>query len=463
MILRLNGDYWLRGWKGASCGLVHNLTKQVTFYTPQDFQLLLLCDGISDLDESLLSDQEQQMLRNYLDQGILEICDKESPLDEEQVYRVFSNRFVRFVLWSVTGRCNFQCRHCYMDAPNGMLGEITHEEAISIIDQMADCGIYDIALTGGEPLVRSDIRELISRISERGMKISQIYTNAWLVDEELLDYLEGVGQKPEFNISFDGLRWHDWMRGVEGAEAKVLDVIRLCQRRGFSTGVEVSLHKDSLESLRDTVRLMGSLNTRLKVGSIMNTELWQKKGQGKSLTEEEYFRAMIDYIPEFFEDGMPADVVLGSVIQLRKGSSEYRVIAEKYDGTESCLDHRMCGAARMTAYISPEGRLLPCLPITSWDGQDRFPRIQEIGLKAGLTDGFYMNFVNGRIRELFEKNETCDRCEYKLRCGGGCRAIALEEGDDPYGCDTKQCFFWKNGYVDIIREVTETAIEKYCK
>jgi len=463
MMIRRQDDYILRGWKGASCAVVNRTNGRAEFFSPAQFGVLLLADGKTQINEQQLSENESKLLRELLEKGVLTVCDAPSPLDPEQAYSIYNNRYVQTVLWSVTGRCNFRCRHCYMDAPAGQLGEISHEEALSFIDQMAECGIFDIALTGGETFVRQDIRDLIVHLTEKGIHISQIYTNGWLVNEQILDFLSSIGQRPEFNISFDGVGWHDWMRGVPGAEERVIRTIRLCQEKGFPTGVEACLHRKSVASLRETVRLMGSLNTHIKVGSVMNTELWKQNSEGNTLTDSEYLEEMLRYIPQFFEDGMPANLTLGAVIKLRKGSTDHKIIAEKHDGTEACLEKRMCGAARMCAYITPDGRLLPCMPMTSWPGYTQFKRIQDVGLRSGLTDGFYMNFVNGKIKELLARNEKCNRCEYKLRCGGGCRATALSQENDLYGSDPLQCLYWKNGYVDRIREVTEEAIRKYCK
>lgn len=88
--------------------------------------------------------------------------------------------------------------------------------------------------------------------------------------------------------------------------------------------------------------------------------------------------------------------------------------------------------------------------------------VQDIGLKQGLNDSFYMDIVDSRVKDLLAVNPTCNDCDYKYHCGGGCRAIALSETGDLMGCDNTQCILWKEGYIDRIREVTEAAIAKYC-
>ncbi|WP_289466325.1 radical SAM protein, partial [Klebsiella pneumoniae] len=70
-------------------------------------------------------------------------------------------RYIRTAHWSITGRCNYRCKHCYMSAPDAKLGELSHETIMSIVQQLIDCGIYQVSLTGGEPLVRKDFMEIV--------------------------------------------------------------------------------------------------------------------------------------------------------------------------------------------------------------------------------------------------------------------------------------------------------------
>src|SRR5699024_8395038 len=97
----------------------------------------------------------------------------------------------------------------------------------------------------------------------------------------------------------------------------------------------------------------------------------------------------------------------------------YSIIAEPYDGTDKCLNCYMCDSARWSCYITPEGRLLPCMPMTSTVEQNKFPKIQDIGLKYGLSDSCYMSFIDGKIKDLLASNTECNDCPYRYKCGGG--------------------------------------------
>lgn len=100
--------------------------------------------------------------------------------------------------------------------------------------------------------------------------------------------------------------------------------------------------------------------------------------------------------------------------------------------------------------------------MTSCKNQDAFPLVQDIGLKKGLSDSFYMDIVGGRVKDLLAVNSKCAACAHRYLCGGGCRAAALEQTGDLMGSDGDQCILWNEGYVERIRETAESAIAKYC-
>ena len=464
MFYRLKSDYALRGWEKMSWVLVKRPENAVQPLTQEKFQVLILCDGQTDLSDSLLNETFRRTLKQCEEEGIVESCSSAQPLAPYQYYQYYNNRHVGSVFWSVTGRCNYRCRHCFMDAPDAALGELSTEEALALIDQMAACGVLHVDITGGEPFVRKDFWQLIDHLLSYKIVIGKIYTNGWLLNEKVLDEFEQRGMKPAFSLSFDGVGWHDWMRGVKGAEQAALRALKLCKDRGFKTDVEMCIHRGNLDCLPQTIQALCEAGvTDLKVSGVAPTELWENNSEGNALTPQEYTEAMIQYIPKYFQAGQPMNLTLSGVVVLRK-DQPYKIVPEPYDGTEKCLNCHMCGATRWACYITPEGRLLPCMPMTASPEQERFPKVQDIGLRQGLSDSYYMEFVNGRVKDLLEANKECGECPYRFRCGGGCRANALLDGNhELMGCDRTMCMLWKGGYVDRIRQVTEAAIEKYGK
>ena len=463
MFYKLKSNYLLRGWEGNAWILIQRPQNHSWRLTAEQFQALMLCDGETELSNDWLDESIRQELKQLTEDGLIEVSSSASPLRPEQYYKYYHNRYVERVFWSVTGRCNFRCRHCYMDAPDAALGELSTEEAFDLIDQMAECGVQNVDITGGEPFVRKDFWQLVDRILSRKMVINQVYTNGWLLDDSILDKFESRGLKPEFSISFDGVGWHDWMRGVPGAEEATLRAFDLCKKRGFYATASVCIHRGNVSSLPQTIEALRTVGvTEAKTSNVDMTDLWRCHSEGNAMTQQEYMDAMIPYITWYYEAGHPIeDLEFGGIARLRKDAPG-ELSARYYDGTEACMDCYLCGATRKSCYITPEGRLLPCMPMTASPEQSKFPRVQDIGLQKGLSDSYYMQFVNGRVKDLFAANQECAGCSYRYKCGGGCRAAALTGADhDLMGCDRDMCMFWKNHYDERILQTIREAEAKY--
>ncbi len=463
MFYKLKSAYVLRGWQGKTGVMVRRPDNAVKFLSNVELQTLMVCDGETELTDDLLNDAMRKVLQEYQTKGFIERCEKPTALEADQYYRYYHNRYVQNIFWSITGRCNYRCRHCYMDAPEGALGELSTEQAFDLIDQMADCGVLRVDITGGEPFVRRDFWRLVDRILSYNMVVGKIYTNGWLLNEKVLDEFERRGIKPDISISFDGVGWHDWMRGVSGAEEAALRALQLCKERGFVTDVEMCVHRGNKDTLPQTIEALRAVGVKnIKLGNVAQTPLWQCNSQGNALTNQEYVEAMLPYITWYYQEGQPIQhLMLSSIIDLNK-NQPYKIIAEHYDGTEKCLDCYMCNAVRYASYITPEGRLLPCMPMTASPEQERFPLVQDIGLQHGLSDSYYMQFANGRVKDLLAANAECASCPYRLKCGGGCRATALLGGSRQLmGCDRTMCLLWKGGYVERIRQTAEKARAAY--
>ncbi len=428
------------------------------------FETLMLCDGVSELQD-YMTEEMKDIISHFEQEHIICQVDHDQPITEEQKYKYFNNRFVSSVYWSITGKCNCKCRHCFVDAPNGKFGELTTEEAIDIIDQLADCGVTMVDLSGGEPFVRKDIWYLIDQMTEHNIGIGQVYTNGCLLDEYTLDQFDRRLLYPEFVISFDGLGWHDWLRRKDNAEYETLKAIRLLVRRGYRVAVTMCVHRGNIDDLQKNIEYLANLGVaHVSVNGITSTSLWLKNSEGNILSEKQYLDAMLGYIPKYYSSKVNIQVHLGGVIDLYPEPVEEKRYNLQYRTDEpdaNCEECYICDVARWKCYITPEGRLVPCMPMTWHDEQNRFPLISDVGLSRGLSDSTYIGFTSKKVSDLIEKNEECRNCQYLKKCRGGCRANALDSGD-LMGPDKSSCFIWKNGYPERIQRVVEEAIAKYC-
>ena len=315
MFYKLKSDYMLRGWKFLPTGIINRDNRQFKFLSGKKFAMLKLCTGLWDSESAFFDDEQRKILEELRAEGYVEANDMPSPLEDVQEYKFYDNRFVHSAHWSITGKCNCRCRHCYMSAPQHKVEEFTHEQCMDIIAQMAACGVQAVSLTGGEALVRKDFWEIVDALTAADIKITTIFSNGLLINEKFLAELEKRDLKPGFQISFDGVGRHDWIRGVEGAEKFAIRAIKLLREKNLSVTCACGLHKGNLEVFRETVKKLANLGVNyLRVAHI--SEDGEALGMGdKILSTEELFNFYLKYMPQYIEDGAPLRLNLSGVFE----------------------------------------------------------------------------------------------------------------------------------------------------
>jgi radical SAM protein with 4Fe4S-binding SPASM domain len=155
------------------------------------------------------------------------------------------------IAWNVTRRCNLHCAHCYTDSFDRQYeGELTTAEAKAVIDDLADFGAPVILFSGGEPLLRPDLPELVERAQARGIR-SVISTNGTLLIHGVAQDLKDLGVS-YVGVSIDGPQpVHDRFRGMPGAFSEAIQGIRNCQDVGLRVGLRVTLTQFSYANLTD--------------------------------------------------------------------------------------------------------------------------------------------------------------------------------------------------------------------
>ena len=153
------------------------------------------------------------------------------------------------VVWNVGRRCNLKCVHCYSHSADvDYSGELTTPQGLHLIDDLADFGAPVMLFSGGEPLMRPDIFELIARATEKGMR-AVISTNGTLITEEMAQRLKDAGLS-YVGISLDGLEeTNDHFRGVPGAFQKALAGVRSCLAQGVKVGLRFTMTRENYQDV----------------------------------------------------------------------------------------------------------------------------------------------------------------------------------------------------------------------
>lgn len=452
----LNEGFELCGWKGLPFGLRYPNPHYTDFFDKETYKVVLSLDGRTDIDEDKLSERQKSLLKHLLDVKIALPSDGKKRLELWQEYKSFPTMYKKYVHWSITGRCNYKCRHCFMSAPDYCGEDFTMDQIRHILDELVKCGIRTVALTGGEPLVHPCFYEILDEIKKRRIHLDTIYSNGELIDERFIEELKKREMDPAIHISFDGVGWHDWIRGVDGAEESAIRAFKLLHEHGFQTSTSMCLHKHNIGTLKESINLLGSLGvSHVKMNVATPTGRWKNETE-HFISQDEANEAILEYIPQYVADGMPVSVQFCGILDFNIVKGKIDIPYRKYSGVDGCEKTYACGAVKTGMYISPVGKILPCMTIGGTAIDAEFDSVLEKPLSEILSDSHYRDICLLKMGECIEHNEKCRDCQYRLVCGAGCRAAACgETGLDYMGIDEEVCHFFKNGWYEKAKEYVE--------
>ena len=453
----------LRSWKLVPCAYYIKGVREAVKLSCEEFDFLLDCDGSTELEPSELS----QRLENH---GLIKEAEEGDCLSDWQQPRLYFNRYFPAANWSITGKCNYNCRHCFMAADNAcLMREFSREEWTRLIEDFDECGVQTITLTGGEPLLHPDFLDIMREIYRRGMVVMDLNTNGSLITPEILDEFRKMGAAPHIKISFDCLGHHDWMRGKEGAEQEAMRAIDLCIEKGFQVMVQTCIHKYNLDTLFDTAVLMAKKGVRrMRIIRTSEAPRWEENAGDACLGIEEYYDVCMDFAEKYVAADLPMEIDLWQFMEICPKGRHFHVRPTLADGCqdENYMKRPVCGGNRGTIGINSDGSVVPCNQMSGWF-EKRGIDLGNVknGLRSLLTSGKYLDAVTCSISKVYEHSERCRSCEYFPYCHGGCRAISLIFNSDYLGADPSKCIFFKKGYLqkayDLYKRTAENSGIEY--
>ncbi len=443
----LNPNIALRSWWRAPYAYYVKGQASAQKLTKDEFELLSLCDGQTDINDS-------ELLQKLVNMTMISPCEKgEKALDPWQKM-VCDNRYFPAMNLMITGKCNYNCLHCFNASDNSpLMAEFSLEEAEKLLDEAQMCGINAFTITGGEPMCHKDFLPIIEGIYKRGMFVEELNTNGFYINQAMLDRMKEIGCNPLVKISFDGLGHHDWLRNRKGAEEDALRAINLCVENGFRVKAQTNVHRKNIESILATARLLDEMGVK-EMRIIRTTEVprWNENAKGATLDLDEYFDKMLDFVRGYIseEHKMTIDIWQFMTIFPRTKSFGLRAVA--------CCegDYRptrpVCPGNRGMIAVAANGNVFPCLQMSGYyeARNDILGNVKQSGLRPILQMGKYLAEVCTTVGELAEKNEECRNCPYFKHCAAGCRAVALTLTGDKMGVDLSKCLFYKKGYYEKV-------------
>lgn len=340
------------------------------------------------------------------------------------------------VIWNLTRRCNLRCRHCYTTSADVPFpGELSHEQAIAVLDDLHAFGIPALILSGGEPLSRFDFFSLAERARELGFRHLSLSTNGTRVAPHI-DRIADLGFD-YVGISLDGIgAMNDWFRGVDGAFDEALAGVRACKARGVKVGLRFTITEDNADMLPAMLDLCEAEGVDKFYLSHLVYAGRGDKHRGDDTAHTRTRNAMdvlIDRAWAAIEGGRPLEIVTGNndadavwfLAWAERNFHADRVAhvaahLEAWGGNSSGLG---------VANIDPQGKVHPD---TYWS---------DYTVGSVKTDSFsslwtgsdpMLATLRQRPRPL---KGRCGACAFKDICGGNTRIRALQVSGDPWAED----------------------------
>jgi len=214
------------------------------------------------------------------------------------------------VTWFVTNRCNLSCLHCGVSANQRRFSEISLADFAKIIPDLKELGVNFVSLTGGEPLIRKDIFEIIDLLKNSGFKVGMV-TNASRLAE--LCSRMGDNKIDSLSISIDGLeKNHSLIRKSKNNFQETIAGIKMAKEAGINIVVVFTcVYPDNLQDLDELREMIFSAGADQWV-------LRPVTPSGRASAKENYFlspeqvRDLLYYVKNVLEQGF--DVSVGGEI-----------------------------------------------------------------------------------------------------------------------------------------------------
>lgn len=446
MYYRIKDNIALRSWKFVPRAYYVKNDAYAKGLTPEEFEFMLSCDGKQFILPSPLSQSLER-------RGLIEQCEQGCEPSEWSKHKSYEHRYFPKMNFMITGKCNYNCLHCFNAADNApIMTEWKYEDILSLLDQARDCGIHAFTITGGEPMLHPHFMDILKEIHKRGMFVEELNTNGYFITQKILDEMKAIGCKPYVKISFDGIGCHDWMRDKKGAEQKTLAAIELCVKNGFRVMSQTQVHRRNLHTLLDTARKLDEIGvSTLRLIRTTDVPRWQENAPDSCLEIEEYYEKMLEFMQAYKESSMKMDVIVWQFIRADPGNKCYTLDAVLCSSGNYKPTDPICKGNRGMIGVTSSGDIIPCLQMSGYfeEHNIHLGNLHQTPLKELISGGAYMSLVCANLHKQLKNNEKCAACKYYKYCNGGCPALGglySPKELDLFGSDITKCIFYENGW-----------------
>ena len=342
-------------------------------------------------------------------------------------------RRTSYAVWEITLKCNLACSHCGSRAGNTRTKELSTEEALDLVKQMAEVGIKEVTLIGGEAFLRPDWLEIASAINREGMRCTMT-TGGYGISLETARKMKEAGIVT-VSVSIDGLEeTHDRLRGKKGSWKYAFKTMSHLREVGIKFGCNTQINRLSApefpqiyERIRDAGAVAWQIQLTVPMGNAADNA---------DILLQPY--ELLDIYPMLARVARRAQKE-GVQIQPGNNIGYYgpfeRLLRGRGNGSEWSF-WQGCSAGLSTLGIEADGAIKGCpsLPTSAYTGGNiRERNLREI---VEQTEELRFNLGAGTPQGTAHLWGFCKTCEFAELCRGGCTWTAHvffnKRGNNPY-------------------------------
>ncbi|ELZ87998.1 TIGR04053 family radical SAM/SPASM domain-containing protein [Haloferax volcanii] len=338
------------------------------------------------------------------------------------------------LIWEVTQACDLACDHCRADAtPARHPDELTTAEGKRLLDQAREFGPGQlVVLSGGDPLARSDLAELVEYGTDLGLRMTLTPSGTSSLTPETVADLADAGVR-RMALSLDGATAasHDAFRGEDGSFDQTVAAARAAREAGLPLQINTTVCAQTVDELPALCDLVADLGAVL-----WSVFFLVPVGRGRVLDPISPERAerVMEWLTEVSEDA-PFGVKTTEAPHYRRVAIQRRRDASDAPPTDGIGRRLGITAGDGFAFVSHTGDLFPSgfLPATAGNVRD-----------GGLVERYRESDLFRSLRDRDALGGKCGACEFRHVCGGS-RSRAYAHTGDPLASDPL-CGYVPDGY-----------------
>ncbi|MFC1488544.1 SynChlorMet cassette radical SAM/SPASM protein ScmE [Thermodesulfobacteriota bacterium] len=333
-------------------------------------------------------------------------------------------RTPRSVDLDITNRCNLRCKYCsHFSSPGDVDNELPKAEWLRFFQELNDCAVMSVTLSGGEPFFREDLKALIEGIVENRMRFS-ILSNGTLINDDIAAFLFSTGRCNGVQVSIDGSKpeTHDACRG-KGNFNRAVEGIKCLKKHHIPVSIRVTIHRHNVadlaaiaELLLEEIGLSGfSTNSTSYMG------LCKQNVEQIGMTVADQMLAM-DTLVQLNRKYNNRITALAGPLAEATMWTEMEMARQK--GTHSIPGRgrlTACGCVMDNIAVRADGTIVPCTLLSHIE----LGRINRDNFKEIWQNHPEMKKMRERRSIPLSDFEFCEGCEYINYCTGNCPGLAF--------------------------------------